>query len=531
MKSFKYQTLLALAVIFLTAGCSKHFEDYSKNNNLPLQVPPSLILPNILNDIVVFPGNNGGSFEDQADQFIVSNYTYYGLNQYWSGSASLNYGSLRNVLAMEKEARRLAGSDNNPYHALGLFFRSFFFVDMSMKVGDLPMTDALQGLNNPSPKYDSQKEIFKQSLLWLDSANTMLNDFISNGFLEFSGDFYYKERLVDPVSGSNGRDALIQWQKVVNSYKLRLLIELSKHTDDADLNVAQQFATIFNNPSQYPIFTSNDDNLQYEYNSSYNYYPDNPNNYGNNAGRLNIAATLLNNLSSLNDLRAMVIAEPARGLGFSDTSYKSFVGGNSGDDISTLAALSGAGKLSLYNYHHYYSTYTAEPTFILSYPEVCFCVAEAINRGWVSGDAETWYQNGIKAMWDFYGIKDGANTVYFLNAGGSNITYDVNFSFANYFNQPSVKYKGNNSDGLSQILLQKYLAYARNSGLQAYYQWRRTSIPAFDQGSGNGNGGVIPKRFQYPSNEITSNGANLESALQGQYSGNDDINALMWLVK
>ena len=527
MKAYKFQTLFALAVLIFATGCSKKFEDYSKNKNLPLQVPPSLILPAILNDMVVYPGGD----EDKNCQFIVSNYTYYGLNQYWSGSASLNYGSLRNVLAMESEARRLAGSDNNPYHALGLFFRAFFFVNMSMKVGDLPMTEALQGLDNPAPKYDTQEDIFKQSLVWLDSANILLNGFISNGFLEFSGDFYYKERLSNPINGSNGRDALIKWQKVVNSYKLRVLIELSKHADDAALNIKQQFATIFDNPDQYPVFTSNDDNLQYVYNSDYNYYPDNPTNYGNNAGRLNIAATLLNNLSQLHDLRAMVIAEPARGLGFSDTSYKSYVGGNSGDDISTLALLSGAGKLSLYNYNHYYTTLTGEPTFILSYPEVCFDIAEAINRGWVTGDADTWYQNGVKAMWAFYGITNGDNEVVLQKADGGSITYTVPFSFTDYFNQSLVKYKGNNSDGLAQILTQKYLAYARNSGLQAYYQWRRTGIPSFNAGSGSGNGGVIPKRFQYPTNEISANGANLTAALQNQYGGNDDINGLMWLVK
>ncbi|HXL56341.1 MAG TPA: SusD/RagB family nutrient-binding outer membrane lipoprotein [Chitinophagaceae bacterium] len=527
MKPLKYQTLLILATFVLAAGCSKKFEDYSANKNLPLQVPPGLVLPTILNDMVVHPGGD----EDKACQYIVSNYDYYGLNEYWSGSASLNYGSLRNVLAMESEARRLAGSDNNPYHALGLFFRAFFFVNMTMKVGDLPMTEALQGLDNPAPKYDAQNDIFKQSLLWLDSANTMLSDFINNGFLEFSGDFYYKERLNNPVDGSNGRDALIEWQKVVNSYKLRVLIELSKHTDDADLNVKQQFATIFNDASHYPIFTSNDDNLQYVYNSTYNYYPDNPNNYGNNAGRLNIAATWLNNLSNLHDIRAMIIAEPARGLGYSDTSYKSYVGGNSGDDVSTLAALSGADKLSLYNYHHFYATYTAEPTFILSYPEVCFCIAEAINRGWISGDAETWYQNGIKAIWAFYGITEGNNSVILQGASASSVTYSVPFSFTDYFNQPLVKYKGNNSDGLAQVLLQKYLAYARNSGLQAYYLWRRTGTPVFDAGPGSGNGGVIPKRYQYPTNESTVNAANLSAAVQSQYGGNDDINGVMWLLK
>ena len=528
MKLSNISSFITLLAFVMMAGCEKKFDDYSENKNLPQQVPPNLILPNILNDLVVFPGG----YEDKANQFIVSNYNYYGNNYYWNGSASLNYGSLRNVLSMEKEARRLAGSDNNPYHALGLFFRAFFFVNMTEKVGDLPMTEALQGLDNPSPKYDTQKDIFKQSLSWLDSANIMLTGFLSNGFLEFSGDKYYQERLTAPYSGSNGRDALIEWQKVVNSYRLRVLIELSKRADDADLNVKQQFATIVNTPATYPIFTSNADNLQYQYNSSYNYYPDNPNNYGNNQGRLNLAATLETTLGQWHDIRAMVFGEPARGLGFSDTSYRSFVGGKTGDDVGLLSTLSGASLISLYNYNHYYATYTAEPTLILSYGEVCYCIAEAINRGWTTGDAEDWYKKGTTAMFQFYGMQDGNNQVTFISPSGSGtVSYTVPFSYDAYFNQSLVKYKGNNADGLSQILTEKYLGYARNSGLQAYYQWRRTGVPAFSTGSGVGNGGKIPLRFQYPTNEVTTNGSNLSSALQSQYGGSDDINAQMWLIK
>lgn len=528
MKFIKFPLVITLATLVFLTGCKKKFQDYSENHNLPLQVPPSLILPSILNDLAVSPGGDA----DKADQFIVSSYSYYGLNQYWTGSASLNYGTLRNVLAMEREARRLAGSDDNPYHALGLFFRAFFFVSMSEKVGDLPMTEALQGLSNPSPKYDTQKEIFKQSLLWLDSANILLSDFLSKGFLEFSGDFYYEERLDNPVNGSNGRDALAEWQKVVNSYKLRVLIELSHHADDPDLQVKEQFKAIIDNPDQYPVFTSNDDNLQYVYNSGYNYYPDNPTNYGNNAGRLNLAATLETTLGQLHDLRAMVLGEPARGLGFTDTDFRSYVGGESGKDVSTLATESHDGVISLYNYNHFYTTLTGEPTLILSYAEVCFDIAEAINRAWIPGDAESWYIKGTKAMFAFYGITDGDNQVVLRNLDGTgSLVYTVPFSFADYFNQPLVKYKGDNLNGLNQILTQKYLAYARNSGLQAYYQWRRTGIPVFNVGPGTGNGGKIPLRYQYPSNEITANGANLAAALQSQYGSNDDINAKMWLIQ
>jgi hypothetical protein len=531
MKDFKLPIGLVLAVAVMAAGCSRKFEDYAKNKNLPLDVPAGVILRSALNDIVVFPAGD----EDKQCQFFCSNYTYYGNNQYWTGSAGLKYGSLRNVLAMEAEARKSAGSDNNPYHALGLFLRAFFFVNMTEKVGDIPMTEALQGLNNTTPKYNTQKEVFKQSLLWLDSANTLLSKLLTNGFLEFSGDFYYKESLSGKYSGNNGRDALVQWQKVVNSYRLRLLIELSNRAvSDADLNVQQQFATITANSVQYPIFTGNDDNLQYVYNDKYNYYPNNTTNFGNDQLRLNLAATLETTLGQLHDLRCMILGEPARGLGYSDTSYNSYVGAPSGEDLSTMAADIQAGKLSLLNRNHFYATLTGEPTFILSYPEVCFCIAEAINRGWISGNADAWYKKGTTAMFAFYGIRDGNDLVVLQkpNGGlGDNVTYNVDFSFDNYFNQPLVQYKGNNADGLAQILTQKYLAYARNSGYQAYFQWRRTGVPVFSQGPGTGNGGKIPLRWQYPGNERTANASNYTSAVQGQYNGQDDINARMWLIK
>ncbi len=536
MKSVKYKIIFALTGLVILVGCSKKFEDFSKNKNLPLAVPPGLILKAVLKDIVVYPGG----YEDKAGQYIASNYTYYGDNKYWTGSASLNYGTLNNIVSMEALAKKASsGSDDNPYHALGLFLRAFLFVNMSEKVGDLPMTEALQGIANSTPKYDTQKEIFMQSLKWLDTANTLMAGFIQNKYLQsqgptyFSGDFYYFERLSLPTTGGNGTDALIQWQKTINSYKLRVLIELSKKTGEADLNIKGQFNDIVSNPTKYPIFGSNSDNLQYVYNDKFNYYPDNATNYGNNASRLNLGSTFLNTLSSLNDLRAMILAEPARGLGFGDTDFRSYAGAPLGSGLSTLATESGAGKLSLYNYNHYYSGLTGEPTLIVSYAEVCFSIAEAINRGWTTGSAETWYTNGVKAMFDFYGIKDGDNTVTLRKADGTgNLVYTVPFSFTTYFNQPLVKYKGDNADGLDQIITQKYLAYFRNSGLQGYYLWRRTGLPTFDIGAGTGNGNKIPRRFQYPNNEISVNGTNLSAAVQSQFGGaGDDINEDIWLVK
>ncbi|MCV4632847.1 hypothetical protein OFB83_30065, partial [Escherichia coli] len=79
----------------------------------------------------------------------------------------------------------------------------------------------------------------------------------------------------------------------------------------------------------------------------------------------------------------------------------------------------------------------------------------------------TWYQNGITAMFAFYGVNDGANTVSFLRstAPGDYVTYNVTFSYANYFAQPAVRLLGDPND-LNKILTQRYLTLARNSGYE-----------------------------------------------------------------
>ena len=43
-----------------------------------------------------------------------------------------------------------------------------------------------------------------------------------------------------------------KWRKLVNSYKLRILIALSKKEADADLKIKQRFTEIMGNPSSFP---------------------------------------------------------------------------------------------------------------------------------------------------------------------------------------------------------------------------------------------------------------------------------------
>lgn len=526
MKNIKLLLGLAFLLSVCATSCKKQFSDYVNNPNQPQTVPAYLLLRQVEADMNVQPGGDA----DKFCQFTLSSYTYYGTNEYWTGSANLNYGTLRNVVAMENEAAKASGP-NNPYSALAKFFKAYYFIGMTLKVGDLPMSEALKQLDNTTPKYDSQKDIFKQSLQLLDDANTQINTLINSANVSLLGDFYFIENANSP---KDPLTALRQWQKVINTFKLRVLIQLSKKEADADLGVKQKFADILGNQTKYPLLTGMGDNLEYVYNTSTNLYPNNKQNFGNDALRLCVAATWLNNLSALKDLRAMKVADPARGLGFSDTSFKSFVGASNGEDVGTMGGKVIAGLYSPIGRKRYYDGLTGENTFIISYPEMCFNIAEGINRGWTAGDAKDWYEKGIKAIFSFYGIVDGANTVTFLKPNallGDYVSYTINFSYAAYFAQTGVQYAGNTNAGLNQILLQKYLAFGRNSGYEGYYQWRRTGIPTFLTGPGVGNSNVIPLRFQYPSNEKQTNGTNYTAAVQSQYSGNDNINAKMWVIQ
>jgi Starch-binding associating with outer membrane len=528
----KLKLITAITAIILLAACNRKFDELAVNPNSPESVPASLAL----NGIEVSINQRPWGLEQRWNQYACCNYNYYGNQEYnWSG-ASLYYTTLKNVVKMEEEAIKAGGKPINPYSALGKFFRAYLFYEMTMRVGDLPLKDALKGIEVLAPKYDTQKDIFIQILKWLEEANTNMAGLIAEGDNTLSGDFYFNNNLK-------------AWQKVVNALRLRVLISLSKKETDAALNIKQDFSNILNNKSNHPLLDNMSDNLQFVYVNPFNKYPTNPDNYGFDATRYNMSSTYLGLLTGIRDPRTFAVAEPAGSkmkTGLLPSDYAAYTGASPAEDLADMSTKAGIdngsnyapGSYSFYGRKRYYSTYTAEPGILIGFPEMCFNIAEAINRGWVAGNAEEWYTKGIQASIGFYGIKEGANTFYYLKAGGKviesgdYIPYTVNFVFNDYYNQVAVKYAGNTSAGLMQILTQKYLAFFQNSGYEGYYNYRRTGIPTFAKnGPGTGNSGLIPQRFQYPSTERTTNGTNLSEALQRQFSGQDDINAAMWLIK
>jgi hypothetical protein len=533
-KKLDITAMKKLSIIFVSActllsmqACRKAFDTLNTNANKPTSVPASLLFNGLLNDMYDAPYGTG----ERYSQYYLCNYDYYGNNRYDFGAGDDEYKSLNNANKMVEEAANSGLPALNVYATMSKFFKAYFFTKMSLEMGDIPMTQALEGLENLRPVYDPQKEVFKQAFAWLDSTNNELGQLIAAGDNNLQGDIYF------------GND-LSKWQKTVNTLRLRLLIHLSRQADDPDLSVKSQFAQILADPSKYPLMQDMSDNLQYQYTHPTNDYPMNPDNFGFDALRYNTSSTYIGLLTSLRDPRVFVTAEPAGALvnaGESPDSYDAFVGANPGEDLGQMYIKANGGQYSLINRHHFYETYAAEPSIQIGYPEMLLNIAEAINRGWVAsgplGNAEAYYKAAITASMSFYGIPEtGEFTAYFLKSGspGSTAvyeTYPISVNFDTYYLQPSVKYDGNTAQGLKQILQQKYLALFRHSGLESYFTYRRTGVPEFAIGPGTGNSGRIPLRFQYPGSEKSANEDNYKKAIDSQFGGNDDINAMMWLLK
>src|SRR6185312_4212420 len=178
-------------------------------------------------------------------------------------------------------------------------------------------------------------------------------------------------------------------------------IDLSKKAGDNVLNVKAQFATIFDNPDQYPIFTSNSDGAIFQWYDKDGdryprfYVPANMDYY-------RFGSTYTQYMTSFDDPRMMVVGvmtQAAVNAGKQPSDITAYGGLSSGLSISDIYnERDSASALNVARY----STATGEPMIIVGYPELNFNIAEAINRGWISGDANVYYQNGIRASMQFY---------------------------------------------------------------------------------------------------------------------------------
>lgn len=521
--------ILTVFLVLTTVGCQDLFEEYPNNPNVAGEfdaVPPAFILRQLLTDI-----RAGADVTEEPLQLLsrLNQFTtgltfplYGGSNQYnWTDTNS-SYPWLRNIVKLEENAIDAIGTERNGYLAISKFLRAYTFIWMTQRVGDIPMMEAGLGLENINPAFDSQIDVYRECLTILETANNEIAAIVADATsTPIDGDIYYDGDMA-------------KWQKAINAFRLRILISLSKRADDTpELSIKQQFSDIVNNPAKYPIFESNDDNLNFVYLPIFNRYPTNfmqlyPR-------ETTVSETILEILTKNEDPRTFIVATPTpiainvEGKSIDDfTAYNGSDNSRAQNDLFTESQ----GDDGLYSYINKIRYLMGpdeipEPYIMIGYSEMCLNIAEAINRGWFAGNAEEWYMRGVQASLDFYDLSDGSSiTVGDVNGAPYG---DVSVNVSRFLE--NVTYKGNNAEGLEQILEQKYVGFWQNSGWEAFYQFRRTGVPRFREGEGTNSQGRIPRRWQYPVREVDNNRENAMQAIQRQFGGTDDIFAEMWLLK
>ena len=431
MKIIQFKSLIFFFAL-VVLSCNKQIEEKQIDPNNPTSVPASLILGTVLTDISG-TGNAGalsatGSSEginswDGAhrwNQYHNSNYDYYDNNVYnWTNGSFDPYLVMQNSLQMETETAAKGIAAVNPYEAISRFVKAYYFYNLTSMFGDVPLANALKGVGNQMPSYSPQQEVFAYVLNQLDTANTDFASLIAanDNSLSSSQDIYYHGKL--PA-----------WQKLVNSFKLRVLVALSNKATDPALNIPARFSAVVNNASTYPVFASQADDFKFIYNPGgldvYSTYAFNPSNFGSIATRFNMADTYMKVMRTLQDARVFITAEPAWGLVGSDPDtlqYKYFTGASTGEPLASMYNNANAGLYSFINRYRYYSNFTGEPNVLAGYKELCFNIAEGITRGWSVGSAETWYKKGITESMAFYGldVSQTSFTTYFLPPGNSSV--------------------------------------------------------------------------------------------------------------
>lgn len=330
--------------------------------------------------------------------------------------------------------------------------------------GDMPYSQALDPVEYPNPGYDKQADIYSGLVAKLQAALASL-DVGSESFA--SGDVIY------------GGDVGL-WEKFGNSLLLRIAMRMS--------DVDQATASTVINGIGGNFISSNAENALFNFSSTSSIA--NPlfvDNTVNNRDDFCVSDVLVDQLMNSNDPRLPVYASTT----------------NSGTYVGMPYGLEDADAFALNPTTSRPGAATREataPAILLDFAEVSFLLAEAYERGILSGTAAQAYDDGVTASMEYWGLSAADATAYL--AGNA---YDP----ANW---------------KQSIGLQKWLAFYMN-GTQAWAEWRRLDHPVLAVPAAATNP-VIPVRLPYPISEQTNNESSLNAAIS---NGNpNDLSAKMW---
>jgi len=558
MKSF-YTIIAMIAAAIMFTACDARLTELNVNPN---GVDPAIVNPNLLvPTIIVSTATPYVEMSYNGDAAGVMQYVQKsgwggGLNNYdWRGQRNWDswYSNLRNAKHLYERSEE-EGMEFQ--QGLALIIKAFNFGYIADSWGDAPYTTALNATEGRQedyfPTFDSQETIYRGIIEELKQANQLL----SKPALDYQG----INASADVLYGGDPA----KWRKFANSLMLRYYMRVSlKLPDFAKAGIEE----IISNPSLYPIFTSGADDAAMDFIGSSNSdsWPANTTFDPSESefDRVQLCAGFRDVLVEFDDPRLGVWFNKARIPIKVSEAYggDALVGGirylhpdhmaannmvvydreNWIEDIENDKVLIDTmeyvgipiaytrGDASNFNLNpvpiqggpNVHSSALSDiyreargpmlKARLISYAEVCFILAEAAQKGWSVGSQQEWYEKGVEASFNTWGIGN---------------------QYSNYIANDGVAYDGS----LEQLITQKWIANWTVAH-ESWCDWRRTGYPDLSVGT-MGLRTAMPLRYQYGGNEIARNFDNYSQAISGyqqtaftEQDGNDSSWSKFWLLQ
>lgn len=454
-------TMKKIFIIFLTAAfsgaCVDSLDDYNIDEKSATEAPPATLFTNAMKnftDLMTTPNVNINNFRLYVQHWATTTYLQeprYDLTSRTIPQA-LWQGMYRDVIADLKESRRLVELDEvtDPIEKTNQLAQIEIMEVYAWSIlvntfGNIPYSESFI-YENPLPAYDDAETVYNDLLSRIQTAVDAIDPTVP-GFE--AGDLLYEGDMA-------------QWEKFGNSLQMKMAMVI------ADVNTTRAGELVADAAAN--VFTSNADNARFPYIAT----PPNNNPLSANLNPVFsqrqdyvMASALVDAMNDRND--------PRREFYFTTVGGQ-YVGGN-------------YGFLNDYTMFSHIHDAIIEPDFealLLDYSEVEFLLAEAVERGFITGDAETHYNNAVTASITYWGGTPAQATTYLAQNG--------------------VQYASAGADFRERIGTQKWIALF-NRGWDAWTSWRLLDYPQLQPPTG-GNappGLAIPVRLIYPINEQTLN--------------------------
>ena len=474
----KTRIFLSFFALVIVVSCTNDFDEINQNPNAPENVAPQFLLANVISVVA-----NQNTYEqgfrrsNYLAQFAAS-VEFERIDRYEMGTNSSYWNTLYQLLN-DLESMRNSSMSNEAYGALADILSSYLFSQLTDMWGSVPYSEAINAQNGiVQPNYDTQAFIYTDPehgiLTKLEEAVSILKATDQS----IQGDVMY--------GGNKNR-----WVRFANSLRVRYYIRIGKRLSD--------FSALQNLVDSEVFMESNADNAVLPYLGAI------PNQFPMSQAALGLyqehrmTTTVDSILKLWNDPRIKVLYKPTqKSMLDGSPEYRGLQNGQNRETISDKGI--DLNDISLFG-----AVFRDVPDGVdaqfMQYAELQFALAEATERGWINGAVNDYYENGIRASFDYYGVD--------LPEG--------------YLEQPSVKLNG--EDHLTKILTQKWLSLHTN-GHEAWFNIRRTGIPNLKPGPDNLNNNKYPVRYLYPESEQATNSEN--NAEAAARMGGNTINSKGW---